>query len=582
MASAIAAIAGDLLHSPNLQVENPMAANLQYQQAQAAKAEADERAQLTQEQQLKNQEMQQQMASQQAIQRAYVQANGNFQAAMPLALQAGARPADVMALQQKDIEQRKSLADLDTVTLTNHDKHTKDALNAVAPLLQLPDDQAAQQWAPTVTALLKGHDLNPDDLTKAGVDPAVYPGRDHLQLLVSTLNGYQQGITNEQKNREIAAQEASSGATVAEKQTETQQKQRALDASALATAAKQGPAAYQSALEALPYGRAEFEGVTDPTQITRLGMTPEEQVKADQAAAQLAATTKHNQVMEGQGAGRLNVERQRLALETGMMGGGGAAAGGGGGTPQAKLTGDSYLATLPPGMAAQVKAISEGRATMPAMSRNLLSGQIRNAVFQYDPDYSDQRAQIRKAFTTGADGRNIGALNTATVHLDQLSQAADALKNGSFQPGNSAYNYFSSMLGAPAPTNFSSLKAAVSGELASALKGNATDAEIATMNKNISDAQSPDQLHGAVDTNLHILAAKLGTYQQRYAQQIPGDKVWSPVLPSAKAVYQQHGIDVSGAPSTKTGSTSGFKAGDTRVVNGKTYVRDDKGVWTAQ
>ena len=222
--------------------------------------------------------------------------------------------------------------------------------------------------------------------------------------------------------------------------------------------------------------------------------------------------------------------------------------------------GDGYLQTLPPALQAQVKAISEGRATMPPMGTRGAGAVVRNAAFQYDPSYSDQRAQIRKAFTTGADGKNIGALNTASVHLDQLSDAADALKNGSFQPGNKAYNYFATMFGGAPPTNFNSLKAAVSGELASALKGNATDQEIHTIAGNISAAHSPDQLKGAIDTNLHILGAKLGTYQQRYQQQIPGDTNWSPVLPQAKQVMQKHGIDVSNPQTAGTGNPGGKQA----------------------
>jgi len=209
--------------------------------------------------------------------------------------------------------------------------------------------------------------------------------------------------------------------------------------------------------------------------------------------------------------------------------------------------GEDYLKTLPVGVAAQVKAIAEGRAALPSgATRSQAAQQLRNAVFTYDPLYSDQRAQIRKSFATGPDGRNIGSLNTATVHLDQLGDAAEALKNGTFTPGNAAYNYFASMFGGAAPSNFESLKSAVAGELANALKGQATDIEIRTIGNNIMSAKSPEQLGGAVDTNLHILGAKLKTYQERYQQQIPNDPAWSPVLPSARRIYQKHGFDPTG------------------------------------
>jgi hypothetical protein len=38
---------------------------------------------------------------------------------------------------------------------------------------------------------------------------------------------------------------------------------------------------------------------------------------------------------------------------------------------------------------------------------------------------------------------------------------------------------------------------------------------------------------------LHVLGAKLNAYDERYQAQAPGDS-WSPVLPSARAVFQSH------------------------------------------
>jgi len=210
------------------------------------------------------------------------------------------------------------------------------------------------------------------------------------------------------------------------------------------------------------------------------------------------------------------------------------------------LTGEAFLAKLPPGRAAQIRAYAEGRTTSLPRGKELLA--FKDQVAQYDPEFSDQRAQIRKAFTSGNDGRNIGALNTATVHLDQLGEAAKALKNGSFVPGNEIYNKVATWFGSAPPNNFEALKSAVVGELANGLKGNATDPEIANLSKAVRSAGSPEQLAGVIDTHLHTLAAKLNTYQERYRQQIPNDTVWSPVLPSARAVYDKHAINPTAGP----------------------------------
>ena len=215
-------------------------------------------------------------------------------------------------------------------------------------------------------------------------------------------------------------------------------------------------------------------------------------------------------------------------------------------TPQAgdAATGDAYLGTLSPSLAAQVKAIAEGRSTMPsAATRSVAAIQLRDAVFHFDPTYSDQRAQIRKSFTTGPDGRNVGNLNTATVHLGQLADASEALKNGSFQPGNAAYNYIATKFGAPAATNQKFVLNALAGEAAAAMKGNATDPEIAAMVASLNKGDmSPDQALGVTKSALHVFGAKLNTYRERYEQQSPNDQVYSPVMPSAKAVFDKYNV----------------------------------------
>ncbi|HXM63727.1 MAG TPA: hypothetical protein VN950_22895 [Terriglobales bacterium] len=222
-----------------------------------------------------------------------------------------------------------------------------------------------------------------------------------------------------------------------------------------------------------------------------------------------------------------------------------------------------------------VKAIVEGRQSPPsgfAQKTPYWQG-VMQSVYQIDPQWSEQRAQIRKAFTTGADGRNIGALNTASVHLDALDEAAQALDNGNFKPGNQAYNYLKTTFGGDAPTTFEGVRNAVSGEMASALKGNATDSEIAQIKSTISGASSPKQLSSLVNSQLGILGQKLQTYKERYEQQIPGDTTYTPVLPSAQAVFQKHGVG-QGAQSggqTPPAQTTGHKVGDAIVQNGRTF-----------
>lgn len=247
-----------------------------------------------------------------------------------------------------------------------------------------------------------------------------------------------------------------------------------------------------------------------------------------------------------------------------------------------QLTGDDYLQTVPAGMRGTVKAIAEGRQK--ALSGYALTKPqgmaIMAAVNQYDPSWSEQRAQLRSAFTTGPEGRNIGNLNTATVHLDRWHEAAKAMANGSWQPGNQLWNYVKTKFGAEAPTNHAFVLNALAGEAANALKGNATDPEIAHVLSTLQPSLSPEQAQGVAEEGLRVLGDKLNTYDERYHQQSSADDPWSPVFPAARAVFQRYGQ----TPITRPGGTpsangavnpnpSGYIVG--HVYGGLTYLGGD-------
>lgn len=228
---------------------------------------------------------------------------------------------------------------------------------------------------------------------------------------------------------------------------------------------------------------------------------------------------------------------------------------------QNQTTGEEYLKTIPASIGAQVRAIAEGRAQIPSASaRSQAAQQIRDAVFRYDPSFSEQRAQVRKAFTTGPDGKNIGALNTAIVHLGRLGDTAEALQNGSFTPSNELYNYFKDKFGSSAVTNFALLKDAVAGEMAAALKGTATDIEIGKMGASIRAANSPEQMRGVIQEGMGILNDKANTFSERYHREMPDDP-WSPILPSAQSQLQKHGI------AAKTPGAGGGRSGGKKPLS---------------
>lgn len=270
-----------------------------------------------------------------------------------------------------------------------------------------------------------------------------------------------------------------------------------------------------------------------------------------------------------------------LNLTVPGLGGGPNAPGGAGSITPSALTGDAYLQSLPANTAALIKAISDGRITLDSVGRNQVARQqLQQAIMQYDPSWSEQRAALRSGFTTGPEAVNIGNLNTGAVHAQQFLEAAKAMQNFSFRPGNAAYNYLSRLFGSAIPTNLEAIKNAWAGEMASALKGTATDPEIASIKKGIDDVNSWDQFQGVVNENLKALGAKLNTYHERARRTDIGD--WSPILPAAREVFRLHGMDPTReAPGGGDRGGAGPVKGATRTYQGHTYQFDGQ-KWVRQ
>lgn len=313
-----------------------------------------------------------------------------------------------------------------------------------------------------------------------------------------------------------------------------------------------------------PHALAQIPPMWSQTSMSGLqrdALTPEQRTTADAAAATLAATKTRDANTEANRKATLGQGAQRNAIEvvkTDPFGALGLNKNAPAAGATSNLHGTELLGTLPPQMATRVQSIASGKETLTAREKGSPEGQaLQAAVEQYDPAWSEQRAQLRKSFTTGPDGRNIGNLNTAPVHLAALADAATAMQNGSFVPGNQLYNSVSTMFGGTAPTNFDAMKTVVAGEMAAAMKGNATDPEIASFNKSVSDAATPTQLSGVIQKIfMPAIGTKLQTYNQRFHAENPDDP-WTPVLPSARAAFSRFGIDPTAGPAAGPGRSGG-------------------------
>jgi hypothetical protein len=127
-------------------------------------------------------------------------------------------------------------------------------------------------------------------------------------------------------------------------------------------------------------------------------------------------------------------------------------------------------------------------------------------------DFKNQ-SQAMKAFGTGTQGQQITAINTAIGHLHDGLEAAEAMKNGSFQPGNAVYNKLRTKFGSDTVTNFDSFKRALGGEVVKALTGRVTVPELEEFRDAISSSASWPQLRTALVDTGKIMGSKLNSLQ---------------------------------------------------------------------
>jgi len=231
--------------------------------------------------------------------------------------------------------------------------------------------------------------------------------------------------------------------------------------------------------------------------------------------AKLTEEQRHNRQTESIGQQGLDLKKQ----EANPFGAGTA-----GGNPNGPK-GEDYLATLPGPVAAQVKALAEGRMAFPGgfALKSPYWQQMISAVSQYDPSFDavnyNARQKTRNDFTSGKSATSINALNTVIGHLQTLSDAADGLNNSSIPGVNKLTNFLASNTGDPRVKVFNTAKKAVVDELTRAYRGTGgSEADIKSWAENIDAANSPEQLHSVIAQMGHLLESKVTALGEQYNQ----------------------------------------------------------------
>jgi hypothetical protein len=235
---------------------------------------------------------------------------------------------------------------------------------------------------------------------------------------------------------------------------------------------------------------------------------------------------------------------------------------------------EAFFKTLPPPVAAKVKALVEGRIALPARIQkgDTYWQGLLDAAVKYDPSFDavnyNARSKTRADFTSGKSAQQVNALNTAIGHMDRLLQVTDALGNfheGSLGPltttANEVKNWFSQKFGSKEIPAFNVVRKAVSDELTRVWRqAGGSEQDIQENLKNLASSNTPEQLYGAVGEFGHLLESKLDNLKEQYRQGMGTDPI-NMVTPEARRVLD------------KVEGKSGGKSSGVSVTapNGQTY-----------
>lgn len=310
----------------------------------------------------------------------------------------------------------------------------------------------------------------------------------------------------------------------------------------------------------------------------RGGLTPEQQTTAAQQAATEAETARHNRASEA-------VERQKATIAQQTFN---ATYGSGLDANGQPLAPDAIKAQAQHDPQATAIANYQIPPISPRMEADPKYRGLMQRILALNPSYDatqyQNRQKARIAFTTGTQGQQLNAMNTAMLHLDLLSQAAQGLQNGSFTPGNALYNKVATLFGASGPIGYTQIKHYLDGEVGTLVKkGAVTDQELRDEGATGASSSSPAQIQTYLQNAIRIAASKAHTLQYQAGQAL-GDQdptVTGLLMPEVKGVLQKHGFNPDGSPvAAGSGGGSGPQIGERRMINGQLGEWDGRG-WKA-
>lgn len=180
---------------------------------------------------------------------------------------------------------------------------------------------------------------------------------------------------------------------------------------------------------------------------------------------------------------------------------------------------ENYIQTgkLPPNMGRGTQGNADRNAILNAVSELATSRGIDQAELpQKWQEFAASKVALQR-FQSGPQGNTVRSFNVLVDHLDTLTTAAAALKNGDIRRFNEWKQTWAANTGNPAPTNFDGVKALVGDEIVKAVVGSAGAlADREEVKKDLNRASSPKQLFELVENYKKLALGQLNGLKKQY------------------------------------------------------------------
>lgn len=202
-----------------------------------------------------------------------------------------------------------------------------------------------------------------------------------------------------------------------------------------------------------------------------------------------------------------------------------------------------------------IDAIYNLRAPLPA-NRSAKNGALIEELYTQHPDYDPtqykDKLDTMTAFGKGKQGDLVRSSKVAVDHLDTAEQKFDELGNSNSPLFNTIRNTYLNAKGDPRVKSLQAAKDIVSDEMTKfVVGGGMTQADRQGLQKQLDEANSPDQFHAVVGTFRQLMAGQMQGLKSQYENNTHRDFIQDQFKDASSRAYDVFGFkDPNAAPPT--------------------------------